>query len=120
MSSLLDWRIQRLENQIHYTFGSMKDLEFKDLKDENVKFNKDIRVYLYRYEPDWWFEKNMDPDKSRYKNGDAAIIIDDSKLGLNLPMVATNSDPTQIREHTRTKLKILKVLKNFLPFFMFI
>ena len=74
----------RPENQIHYTFGSMKDLEFKDLKDENVKFNKDVRVYLYRYEPDWWFEKNMDPDKSRYKNGDAAIIIDDSKLGLNL------------------------------------
>ena len=72
----------RPENQIHYTFGSMQDLEFQDLKDGNVKFNKDIRVYLYKYEPDWWYEKDIDPDTIRYKNGDAAIIIDDS--GLNL------------------------------------
>ena len=74
----------RPENQIHYTFGSMKDIELTDLIDENIEFNKEIRVYIYKYEPDWWYEKHMDPDESRYKNGDAAIIIDDSKLGLNL------------------------------------
>ena len=76
----------RPENQIHYTIGSMPDLELKDIGNENGIFNKDLRVYLYKYDPNWYFEKGDRARKHFYKNGDAAIIIDDSKLGLNLKL----------------------------------
>ena len=73
----------RPENQVHYTFGSMKDLSFDDFESGKIEFNKDLRVYMYKYKPDWWYEKKMENiETNRFKNGDAAIIIDDSKLKL--------------------------------------
>ena len=73
----------RQENQIHYSFGSKEPIEFPS----QTKFNKDIRAYIYKYDPKWW-DEGTDWEqflkKRKWENGDAAVIIDDSKKGLNL------------------------------------
>ena len=49
--------------------------------------NKHIRAYIHKYEPKWWTEAPEDEKQRRnpnFKNGDAAIVIND--LGLNLKM----------------------------------
>ena len=68
----------RQENQIHYSFGSKKPIKYP-----SPKFNKNIRAFIYKYEPKWWDEGTA-PKKKKWKNGDAGMIIDDSKKGLNL------------------------------------
>lgn len=71
------------ENFVHYTFGSMEAAK----PFEQLQFNKDVRSYLYQYEPEWWTKSPEDEEKQRriiWKNGDAAVIINKSRVGLNL------------------------------------
>ena len=54
---------------------------------EQLQFNKDVRSYLHQYEPEWWTNSPEDEEKQRriiWKNGDAALIINKSRVGLNL------------------------------------
>ena len=72
----------RQENQVHYSFGSKKPIKFP-----SPKFNKNIRAYIYKYEPKWWDEGTNDKQdlkKSKWKNGDVGMIIDDSESGISL------------------------------------
>ena len=71
----------RPKNHLHYSIGKM------DIKD-NIEYNKDILAFIYKYEPKYWNEGNNHTAKlirrTHYKNGDVGLIINKSKLGLNL------------------------------------
>ena len=71
----------RPKNHLHYSIGTM------NLKD-NIEYNKDILGFIYKYEPKYWNEGNNITAKlirrTHYKNGDVGLIINKSKLGLNL------------------------------------
>ena len=71
----------RPENHVHYSIGSMGVIH------KEMKFDKDIKAYMYKYEPKFW-DEGTDAEKknrrSKYKNGDVGLIINKSILGLNL------------------------------------
>ena len=71
----------RPENYVHYTFGSMRAVK----RYTKLKFNKDIKAFLHNYDSTWWTNSPKKEKKKRlsnWKNGDAAVIMNEN--GLNL------------------------------------
>ena len=82
-----NWHNQnREDNKIFYVIGNMQKVSFVNsiLKES---FRKEIKVYLFEYNPEWSKEKDKDKQLKENKyfiNGDIAIVIDTSVNGLNL------------------------------------
>ena len=87
------WQNQnREENQIFYIIGNMQKDSLKRLVEKD-SIKKEIKVYLFKYTPEWSkvdarfkpYIQQKQLDKNKYfKNGDIAIVIDTSPNGLNL------------------------------------
>ena len=81
----------RPENQVHYSIGSMElfgDRKLTEMeKNYQAAYKKEIKAFVYKYEPKWWDEGSDEIKKHKrefYKYGDVGLIIDDSSKGLNL------------------------------------
>ena len=79
----------REENQVHYSIGVMDIFDDQRiehmLKNYNSEFKRDVKAFMYKYEPKWWDEGSEQEKKRKrkqYKNGDFGLII--NEIGLSL------------------------------------